>query len=62
MAHVHAHGHGHAEVQRGDWFLAPATRADAFSSDPDELWETVLTRMGGGYALVARMPPDPSVN
>ena len=51
-----------AEVQRGDWFLAPATRADAFCADPDELWETVLTRMGGGYALVARMPPDPSVN
>ena len=26
------------------------------------LWETVLTRKGGSYALVARMPPDPSVN
>jgi putative transcriptional regulator len=51
-----------AELERGDWFLTPATRSDAFSSDPDELWETVLTRMGGGYALVARMPPDPSVN
>jgi putative transcriptional regulator len=51
-----------AELERGDWFLIPATRADAFSSDPLELWETVLIRKGGRYALLARMPPDPSVN
>ena len=30
--------------------------------EPHELWSTVLTRKGGSYALVARMPPDPSVN
>jgi putative transcriptional regulator len=30
--------------------------------DPGQLWESVLTRKGGSYALVARMPPDPSVN
>ena len=29
---------------------------------PQELWSVVLKRMGGGYALLARMPPDPSVN
>ncbi len=29
---------------------------------PVELWESVLTRKGGSYALVARMPPDPSMN
>ncbi|MEA2213787.1 MAG: putative transcriptional regulator [Solirubrobacteraceae bacterium] len=51
-----------SEIDRGDWFLAPATRADAFTTDPLELWETVLIRKGGRYALVARMPPDPSVN
>jgi putative transcriptional regulator len=50
------------EVQRGDWILEPAQREDAFSSQPSELWESVLTRKGGSYALVARMPPDPSVN
>jgi putative transcriptional regulator len=51
-----------SELEREDWFLIPATRADAFSPDPFELWETVLIRKGGRYALVARMPPDPSVN
>jgi putative transcriptional regulator len=51
-----------AELERGDWFLIPATHLDAFSSEPLELWETVLIRKGGRYALLARMPPDPSVN
>jgi putative transcriptional regulator len=50
------------EVQRGDWILEPAHREDAFSGEPLELWPRVLTRKGGSYALVARMPPDPSVN
>lgn len=51
-----------SEVERGDWILEPARREDAFTGEPLELWETVLTRKGGSYALVARMPPDPSVN
>ena len=51
-----------AELERGDWILEPARRDDAFSVEPDELWSRVLTRKGGSYALIARMPPDPSVN
>ncbi|HEY5430621.1 MAG TPA: YqgE/AlgH family protein [Solirubrobacteraceae bacterium] len=50
------------ELDRGDWILEPAQREDAFTASPFELWEAVLTRKGGSYALVARMPPDPSVN
>ena len=51
-----------AELERGDWIVEPAVREDAFTSAPDELWSAVLVRKGGSYALVARMPPDPSVN
>jgi putative transcriptional regulator len=50
------------ELSRGDWILEPARSADAFSGGPGELWSEVLTRKGGSYALVARMPPDPSAN
>jgi putative transcriptional regulator len=50
------------ELERGDWIVETARREDAFAADPKELWATVLTRKGGSYALVARMPPDPSVN
>ena len=51
-----------SEVERGDWILDPAHREDAFTADPGELWRIVLTRKGGSYALVARMPSDPSMN
>ena len=39
-----------------------SARGRVHAEDPVELWESVLTRKGGSYALVARMPPDPSVN
>ncbi|MGI8713884.1 MAG: YqgE/AlgH family protein [Solirubrobacteraceae bacterium] len=51
-----------SELERGDWILEPARHQDAFTETPDELWPAVLTRKGGSYALVARMPADPSVN
>jgi len=51
-----------SEVEHGDWILEPGRRRDAFADDPRELWTEVLTRKGGSYALLARMPPDPSLN
>jgi putative transcriptional regulator len=51
-----------SELERGDWILEAARRGDAFSESPRDLWASVLTRKGGSYALVARMPPDPSWN
>ena len=35
---------------------------DAFNDDGEGLWSQVLARKGGEYALLARMPPDPSLN
>jgi putative transcriptional regulator len=51
-----------SELERDDWILEPARGEDAFTDGPLELWRGVLERKGGSYALVARMPPDPSVN
>jgi putative transcriptional regulator len=51
-----------AELERGDWILEPARREYAFTAAPRDLWTEVLTRKGGSYALIARMPADPSVN
>ncbi len=50
------------EVDRGDWIAHTAMPEDVFSDLPTELWSTVLTRKGGSYALLARMPADPNVN
>jgi putative transcriptional regulator len=51
-----------AELAREDWFVAPAGIDDIFDPDADELWRRVLSRKGGHFAVVARMPIDPSVN
>ena len=51
-----------AEVDHGDWIAQTALPEDVFTDVPEELWGSVLTRKGGGYALLARMPVDPSVN
>jgi putative transcriptional regulator len=51
-----------AELERDDWILETAQLDDAFSDEPRDLWSSVLTRKGGSYALVARMPADPSSN
>ena len=50
------------ELERDDWILVDADPDDAFTDDPEGLWSQVLTRKGGEYALLATMPPDPSLN
>jgi putative transcriptional regulator len=50
------------ELERDDWIVEPARPGDVFHDDPAQLWAEVLQRKGGQYALVARMPEDPSQN
>ena len=51
-----------AEMDDEAWIVASATTDDPFADDAEGLWSAVLARKGGRYALVARMPEDPSVN
>ncbi|HUA74219.1 MAG TPA: YqgE/AlgH family protein [Solirubrobacteraceae bacterium] len=51
-----------AEIAEGDWIAQAALPQDVFTELPEQLWGEVLERKGGSYALVARMPPDPSMN
>lgn len=51
-----------AELAEEAWFVAPFDREDVFTDAPEELWSRSLERKGGAYALVARMPEDPSLN
>jgi putative transcriptional regulator len=50
------------ELDREDWIVEEPLPAELFSPDPEELWSSVLVRKGGTFALVARMPLDPSLN
>ncbi len=50
------------EIRRGDWYVVDAEVRDPFSSDPEELWRTVLRRQRDSLAYVATFPDDPSMN
>jgi putative transcriptional regulator len=48
------------ELEQEAWIIDEARPDDPFGDA--ELWAHVLARKGGEYRLLARMPPDPSVN
>jgi putative transcriptional regulator len=48
------------ELEQEAWIVDEAHPDDPFGDG--DLWAHVLGRKGGEYALLARMPPDPSVN
>lgn len=48
------------ELEQDAWIVEPAHPGDPF--DDGDLWSHVLDRKGGGYALLARMPEDPTLN
>ena len=51
-----------AEMEADSWIVEPPLPHELFPDEPRTLWSDVLGRKGGQYALVARMPEDPSVN
>lgn len=51
-----------AELEDDGWIVASREPEDLFADTASELWSAVLERMGGSYALIARMPADPSMN
>ena len=51
-----------AELDEEAWIVEPPLPAELFPDDPELLWQDVLVRKGGQFALIARMPDDPSMN
>jgi putative transcriptional regulator len=50
------------ELAEDAWIVEPPRREEVFTDDPEDLWASVLRRKGHRYALLATMPPDPSLN
>jgi putative transcriptional regulator len=51
-----------AEMEQESWIVEPPIPRELFPDDPETLWHDVLARKGGQYALISRMPEDPSLN
>jgi putative transcriptional regulator len=50
------------ELAEEAWIVEPPRREEIFTDDPESLWSAVLRRKGSRWALLATMPPDPSLN
>lgn len=51
-----------AELAEGGWWVLDALPADAFSEDPEQLWQQVLLRQGPPVSFAASYPDDPTLN
>ena len=51
-----------AEIEEDAWIVEAPVPAELFAEDSEALWSAVLERKGGRFALLARMPLDPSLN
>jgi len=51
-----------AELEQEAWFVGQLAPDELWLADSTLLWANALIRKGGAYALLARMPEDPSVN
>jgi putative transcriptional regulator len=51
-----------AELEEGSWIVGELGDGELFAEGTEDLWGRALERKGGAYALLARIPEDPSVN
>jgi len=51
-----------AELAEEAWIVEPPLPGELFAADAEALWPQVLERKGGQFALIARMPDDPTLN
>ena len=51
-----------AEIEEGAWYVLTGEPTDAFLAEPERLWQEVLRRQGGEFAIVATYPDDPMLN
>jgi putative transcriptional regulator len=50
------------EIRDGGWYVVESEARDAFTSEPQTLWFTVLRRQRSNLAFAASLPDDPTMN
>jgi putative transcriptional regulator len=50
------------EIAEGSWILTRAPTEVVLETRPEELWRSLLRRMGGPFALLSNFPTDPRNN
>lgn len=50
------------ELKENSWIIAPCDGAEIMDTSNENLWETVLKRMGGEHKIISNFPENPSLN
>jgi putative transcriptional regulator len=51
-----------AELEREDWMVYNGPLDEILKLEPDQLWKTLLQKMGPYFRMVSNFPTDPSLN
>jgi putative transcriptional regulator len=51
-----------AELNAQAWIVEDARPEDIFTSEPNQLWPSILRRKGDAYTMLSMMPFDPTMN
>jgi putative transcriptional regulator len=51
-----------AELDEASWHATPAVPGDVFTSDPERLWASAVSRLGPEHRLLRTLPVDPQTN
>lgn len=50
------------ELKEDSWIVAQADEHDLMQDNQHQLWQRILVKMGGPYAILANFPEDPNMN
>ncbi len=50
------------ELANNAWFLTHSSKDIIFTDKKETLWQDILKKMGGEFAVISSFPEDPSVN
>lgn len=50
------------ELERNSWVVCKSSSKTLFTTPPDQLWNTLVKRMGGKYGMWSRFPKNPEEN
>ncbi|MGB0917435.1 MAG: YqgE/AlgH family protein [Flavobacteriales bacterium] len=57
-----AEGQLDSEMKSKSWIVAKADKNLLFSEKSENLWSSILEKMGGNYAYMVNLPEDPRLN
>ncbi|MCF8256181.1 MAG: YqgE/AlgH family protein [Flavobacteriales bacterium] len=50
------------EMERNSWAVAPGSAELVFDTPRENLWQTIMERLGAPYSYMVRLPEDPRLN